>query len=99
MPGEAYLNYPKYQIKKLFGRYIHVKALFIPYAAVTFSFNEYERKVNERFMEIGHSVVGIHHFDNALEAVEKAEAIVVGGGNTWQLVRMLHDKDLMQVIQ
>ena len=97
MAGEAYLNYPKYQIKKFLGDN-PVKALFIPYAAVTFSFNEYERKVNERFMEIGHSVVGIHHFDNALEAVEKAEAIVVGGGNTWQLVRMLHDKDLMQVI-
>ncbi len=98
MSGEAYLNYPKNEIKNLLGDK-PVKALFIPYAAVTFSFNEYEDKVNERFMEIGHSVVGIHHFNKPLTAIEKAEAIVVGGGNTWQLVRMLHDKGLMQVIQ
>lgn len=98
MPGEAYLDYPKMQIKKILGDH-PVKALFIPFAAVTFSFDEYEQKVNERFVEIGHSVVGIHHFSDPRKAVEDAEAIIVGGGNTWQLVRMLHDQNLMQLIR
>ncbi len=98
MPGEEYLGYPKHQIKNFLG-HAPVKALFIPYAAVTFSFDEYEQKVNERFIEIGHSVVGIHHFNNPAQAVEEAEAIVVGGGNTWQLVRMLHDQGLMTAIR
>ena len=97
MKGEAYLDYPKNEIKKFLGEK-SVAAVFIPYAAVTFSFDEYARKVEERFTEIGHHVVGIHTFANPAEAVEKAEAIVVGGGNTWQLVRMLHEQGLMKVI-
>lgn len=98
MPGEAYLDYPKQQIKKFLGEK-PVKALFVPYAAVTFPFDEYEQKVNERFAELGHSVVGIHHFKDPKKAVKEAEAIVVGGGNTWQLVRMLHDQGLMPLIR
>ncbi|WP_423129752.1 dipeptidase PepE [Gaoshiqia sp. Z1-71] len=97
MPGEAYLDYPKQEIKKFLGEK-PVKALFIPYAAVTFTYDEYERKVNERFAEIGHSVVSIHHVEQPEQAVEDAEAIVVGGGNTWQLVRLLHDRNLMPLI-
>ncbi|RKD92241.1 dipeptidase PepE [Mangrovibacterium diazotrophicum] len=98
MPGEEYLGFPSPYIKTFLGEK-PVKALFIPYAAVTFSFDEYEQKVNEAFQRGGHSVVSIHHFDNPAKAIEEAEAIVVGGGNTWQLVRMLHDQNLMMAIR
>ncbi|MGQ7871398.1 dipeptidase PepE [Sunxiuqinia sp. sy24] len=98
MPGEDYLAYPKKEIQQFLGHQ-KVKALFIPFAAVTFSFDEYEQKVNESLQEIGHEVVSIHRFKDPVKAVEEAEAIVIGGGNTWQLVRMLHDLDLMQVIR
>lgn len=98
MPGEPYLDYPKHEIHKFLGIKT-INALFIPYAAVTFSFNLYESKVEERFNEIGHHVISIHHFSNPVEAVENAEAIVVGGGNTWQLVRMMHDNRLMEAIR
>jgi dipeptidase E len=98
MPGEAYLDYPKNEIKKFLGEK-PVTALFIPYAAVTFSFDTYCEKVEERFAEIGHHVVGIHTFDDPAKAVNEAEAIVVGGGNTWQLVRMMHDYKLMNPIR
>lgn len=98
MAGEAYLAYPKQQIEDFLGEQ-PVNALFIPYAAVTFSFNDYESKVSERFNEINHTITGIHHFDDQVKAVEEAEAIVVGGGNTWQLVRMLHEWHLMDVIR
>ncbi len=98
MPGEAYLDYPKQEIQQFLGTK-KVKALFVPFAAVTFSFDEYEQKVNESLQEIGHELIGIHRFEDPVKAVEEAEAIVVGGGNTWQLVRMLHDQDLMQAIR
>lgn len=97
-PGEGYLEYPKNQIKKFLGDKAN-NAIFIPYAAVTFSFDEYEEKVNARFAEIGHHVTGIHRFINPVEAIENADAIVVGGGNTWQLVKMLQEKGLMKVIR
>ena len=44
-PGEPYLDYPKYKIKEFLGPE-PVKALFRPYAAVTFSFDDYEAKVS-----------------------------------------------------
>lgn len=97
-PGESYLDYPKQNIKEFLGNE-PVNAVFIPYAGVTFSFDEYEEKVNARFAEIGHKVTGIHRFANPVEAIENAEAIVVGGGNTWQLVRMLHKNGLMKAIR
>jgi len=98
MPGEPYLNYPKNEIKKFLG-VKPVTAIFIPYAAVTFSFDEYCEKVEERFAEMGHHVVGIHTFENKVKAIHEAEAIVVGGGNTWQLVRLMHDNNLMNPIR
>ncbi len=97
-PGEAYLDYPKNNIKEFLGKK-PVKALFIPpYAAVTFSYDEYEKKVNDRFKEIGHSVKSIHHFKDPKKAVEEADAIVVGGGNTWKLVRTMRDNGIIRLI-
>ncbi len=98
MPGEPYLDYPKQEMARFLGEK-PLTALFIPYAAVTFSFDQYVEKVEERFTEIGHHIAGIHTFENSVNAVLDAEAIVVGGGNTWQLVRMMHDRNLMQAIR
>lgn len=76
-PGEPYLGYPKEHIREFLGRK-PVKALFIPYAAVTFSYDAYEEKVAERFREVGHDIVSVHHFTDPVKAVMKASAIAVG---------------------
>lgn len=97
-PGEPYLSYPRDNIKKFLGD-LKGKAIFIPYAAVTFSYDEYEGKVAERFSEIGIDIVSVHHFNDPKPAIENASAIVVGGGNTWQLLKMLIENDLIGVIR
>ena len=97
-PGEPYLDYPKHRIKEFLGDK-HVKALFIPYAAVTFSYDDYELKVRDRFREVGHDVISIHHFTDPVSAVQKAPAIVVGGGNTWMLLKLLRDNRLIEPIR
>ena len=97
-PGEEYLSWPQKEIQSFLGRF-PVTALFIPYAAVTFSFDEYEAKVEARFSEWGHHVKSIHHAWNPVQEIEKAEVIVVGGGNTWQLVRLLREQGLMEPIR
>jgi len=93
-PGEPYLGYPKNDIKNFLGNKT-VKALFIPYAAVTFSYDMYESKVSERFREIGHDIVSIHHFSDPVKAVREATAIVVGGGNSWMLLKMIRENGLI----
>lgn len=92
--GEAYLDYPKKNIRDFLGK-DKVQALFIPYAAVTFSYEEYEHKVRERFREVGHDVVSIHRFPDPVRAVRDVRAIVVGGGNTWMLLKCLADNKLI----
>ncbi len=96
--GEEYLDYPKHNIREFLGEK-PVKALFIPYAAVTFSFDLYEEKVRGRFTEVGHDVVSIHRLPDPVKAVEEATAIVIGGGNTWQLLKMVQDNGLIEPIR
>jgi len=96
--GEAYLDYPKENIKSFLGPDIK-KTLFLPYAAVSFSYDAYAEKVQERFDEIGYQVDSIHLHKDPIKAVEGAEAIVVGGGNTWHLTRMIHNKQLVDIIR
>lgn len=96
--GEEYLWYPKENIGSFLGK-SPVRALFVPYAGVTVSFDAYEKKVKERFNGIGHDIVSIHHYDDPEEAVNKAEAIVVGGGNTFRLAELLQKYRLTEAIQ
>ena len=97
-PGEQYLDYPKNNIRKFLGSN-RLKALFIPYAAVTFSFDEYEAKVKERFKEIGQDVESIHRYKNPSKAVDEAQVIVVGGGNTWKLLKTIQENRLIKPIR
>ena len=96
--GEEYLDYPKEEIGRFLGEK-SVKALFIPYAAVTFSFSDYEKKVQNRFREVGHDIESIHNYSDPVKAIEEAEAIVVGGGNTWQLLKIIIDNRLIEPVR
>lgn len=96
--GEAYLDYPKHNIAEFLGKK-QVKCLFIPYAGVTISFDEYEKRVKDRFREVGHDIISIHNFEDPVNAVEEADAIVVGGGNTFQLIKMIHENKLINPVR
>lgn len=97
-PGESYLSYSKQIIKSFLGSR-KKNIVFIPYAAITFSYDEYVEKVNNSLSEVGIIVKGIHSFTNMKEAVRSADAIIVGGGNTWKLTQMLQDNGLIDVIR
>lgn len=96
--GEAYLDYPKHNIHDFLGEKC-VKCLFIPYAGVTVTWDDYEKKVKNRFNEVGHDIVSIHHFDDPVKAVVEADCIVIGGGNTWKLLHDMHANKLIEPIR
>jgi len=97
-PGEPYLDYPKENIRVFLGSK-PVRAVFIPYAAVTFSYDAYEEKVSERFREIGHDIISVHHFNDPVKAIIDAPAIVVGGGNTWNLLKTIQENKLIDAVR
>ncbi len=94
--GEPYLKYPIAEIQKTLEGVSEI--VFIPYAAVTFSYDEYERKVQERFNEIGIKVSSVHRAINKRNFVRHAQAIMIGGGNTFALLKKMQEEDLLDVI-
>ena len=97
--GEAYLTYPLPHIKDFLKNTQTKTIAFIPYAAVTFSFDEYEHKVNQRFNEIGLKVRSIHHEADPIKYIENADVIVVGGGNTFHLLKHIYENNLIDIVR
>jgi dipeptidase E len=73
--------------------------LFLPFAAVRFSYDEFVRKVADKLGPLGVDVHGIHAAADPAAAVRGAEAIAVGGGNTFQLLARMYDLDLIAPIR
>ena len=84
--GSEYLEYLLDELSVFFKEVNTI--LFIPYARPSgMSHDAYTEKVKEAFSKIKKTVTGIHNFENPVLAVEKAEAIFVGGGNTFVLLK------------
>ena len=96
--GEPYLTYPLPHIKEFLGTK-SLKAIFLPYAAVSFSYDEYETKVKERFAQIGHEINSIHKEADPIKAIESAQVIVVGGGNTFHLLAKIYENNLIDAVR
>jgi dipeptidase E len=94
----GYLEYARPVIADFLGTSV-ASVLFVPYAIVTRSWDDYLGVVRPPLREIGLEVNGIHRSQDPADAVARAAAIVVGGGNTWRLVRELHERALMEPIR
>ncbi|MDR1055525.1 MAG: dipeptidase PepE [Prevotellaceae bacterium] len=97
--GEAYLEYPKAQIRDFLAKHNVNKVLFVPFAAVTFSYDEYQAKVQQRFGEFNVEVDSIHCYKDARKAVKEAQAVVVGGGNTFHLLKNVQALGLINEVR
>ncbi len=96
--GEGYLEYCKQSIADFLQQYGVNRVLFFPFAAVSFSYDEYERKVQEKLSPLGVEVTSIHRCADTQKAVAEAQAIVVGGGNTFHLLKNIQDLGLVEAI-
>jgi dipeptidase E len=95
--GEPYLKYPLPEIRRFLDGVRSVA--FVPYAAVTFSYDEYRRRVKERFDELGIRVDSVHGLSDPAAAIRKAEAVCVGGGNTFALLKAMQRLGLVGAIR
>jgi dipeptidase E len=95
--GGDYLEYLLPELSVLFE---HCKTiLFIPYARPGgISHVEYTAKVALAFSKINKEIIGIHEFEDATTAINKAEGIFTGGGNTFLLVSQLYKYNIMTVL-
>ena len=73
--------------------------LFIPYAGVTVNYDDYTAMVQSALIDSGITVKGIHQFDDPISAINTANAIAVGGGNTFHLLHQLYQNNLKHIQQ
>ena len=92
--GEPYLNYPMPRIDEFLGSVREV--VFVPYAGITFSYAEYEAKVQARFAEYGIKVRSVHRSKDPRRMIREAQAICVGGGNTFALTKKMQEQGLLK---
>jgi dipeptidase E len=73
--------------------------LFIPFARPSgMTHDDYTAKVATVFSKINITVKGLHEYENQKEALQKAEGIFTGGGNTFLLVTQLYKNDIMNIL-
>ena len=74
--------------------------IFIPYARPGgISHDDYTDRVRVAFAKINKTIKGLHEFKNPIEAIENAEGIFTGGGNTFLLVNELYRNNVMEAIK
>jgi dipeptidase E len=94
-------GYLEYLLPTLKLHFKGVKTLlFVPYARPGgISYDGYTSIAKKAFSRIDIAVKGIHEFKNPKEAIVNASAIFIGGGNTFELVHQLYERDILNVLK
>lgn len=75
------------------------KVLFIPYAAVSFSYDTYEELAAPPFAVVDAELTSIHRHADPVAAARGADVIAIGGGNSFALLSRLYGAELVQEIR
>jgi dipeptidase E len=73
------------------------RVLFVPYALR--DRDAYAAKAREAFREIGFGLDSIHEAADPQRALEDAEAVFCGGGNTFRLLKALYDLGVVDTLR
>jgi len=94
----VFLLHSSSAIRSILGDAIR-RVLFIPYAGVSISHADYAERAAVPFAALGYELQSITDAPDPIQAVAQAEAIVVGGGNTFQLLATLYERELIDAIR
>jgi len=96
--GSGYLEYAKEYILEFFMKNGVKEITFVPYAMVGKDGHEkYTTKVRQELEKWGYTVKGLNETE-PLKAINEAQCIFVGGGNTFLLLKTLQEKKLIEAI-
>jgi dipeptidase E len=96
--GGGYLEHAEPAIRKFLGKVVE-EVLFVPYAAVRLSYDTFTESVRDRFEAMGYRLRSVHEGGDPAAAVREAQAIAVGGGNTFALLARMYDAALLDGIR
>jgi dipeptidase E len=93
--GSGYLDHAETEIRTFLGN--GARVVFVPFAV--HDRRSYAAKAEHRFRELGFSLTSVHDVSNMPRAIDEADAIFVGGGNTFRLLKGLYDHELLDPIR
>ena len=96
--GMGYLEHAREHVRDFLGGTVP-RVLFVPFAAVTRSYDDFVGQTLPVFDALGVAVEGIHRCTDPVAAVNEAPALMIGGGNTWKLLRELRSQALLPAIR
>jgi len=92
--GSGYLDHAEAEIRDFIGK--RVRVVFIPYAL-------HDRgaycEQDDRFRKMGLEFQSVHNASNTSRAIEQADIIFIGGGNTFRLLYELHRNQMIEPIR
>jgi dipeptidase E len=95
LPGRGYLEHAREAIAEFVGERRTVD--FVPYALA--DHDAYTARVRQSLAPLGLEVVGLHAAPDARVAVEQAEVLFVGGGNTFRLLKAVRSLGLVEPVR
>ena len=93
--GSGYLDHAETEIRSFLGDAKRI--LFVPFAL--YDLDAYANLARERFKAMGYELESAHEVPDAPRAVNDVEAVFIGGGNTFRLLKALYDFDLLLPIR
>ena len=93
--GSGYLDHAEQEIRAALGQIKRV--LFVPFAL--HDRDAYATQARQRFEAMGYALDSIHQAADPSRAVDQAEAIFIGGGNTFRLLLGLYQFNLLARIR
>lgn len=93
--GSGYLDHAESDIRACLCPATRVA--FVPFAL--YDRSGYARLAAGRFEAMGFTLVSVHDVSNPRRAIGEADALFVGGGNTFRLLKGLYDYDLLEPIR
>jgi dipeptidase E len=95
--GQGYLEHARQAIDGFLGAVREV--VFIPYAGVQLSPSEYTARVGEALAGVRISVRAVTESSDPPGMVRSAQAVAVGGGNSFQLLKRVAETGLLEVLR
>ena len=93
--GSGYLDHAEGEIRDFLGGVKRV--LFLPFAL--YDRDAYANLARQRFKAMGYDLESAHQVSDTRQAVNDAEIVFIGGGNTFRLLKALYDFDLLLPIR
>jgi dipeptidase E len=93
--GGRYLDHAESEVRKFLGGLKRIA--FVPYAL--HDLDDYTATAQNRFQSMGYELKSVHTATDPQTVVNEAEAVFVGGGNTFRLLKALYDFDLVVALR